>query len=110
MKNGEDLFKSQIQTSVEEKDSINLKLKQWPGLYETVSGWVNFNENLPLTTEDVVGIMVDDEKAHNAFVEYFSEEGEGFKKQPEFSRDKVLQFQELVILELRGRLNAIEKK
>ncbi|PLX26893.1 hypothetical protein C0583_05585 [Candidatus Parcubacteria bacterium] len=92
------------------KNDINMKLQHWDGLYETVSGWVNFKENLPLTMEDIAKIMTESEIAHNNVIKYFSEGGEGFEKQPEFSKDKVLQFSELVILELRDKVKTLENK
>jgi hypothetical protein len=97
-------------TPEEIKDDINLKLQQWEGLYETVSGWVSFKDKLPLSMEDIAKIMAENEIAHENVIKYFSVGGEGFEKQPEFSKDKVLQFSELVILELRNKVKSLENK
>jgi hypothetical protein len=97
-------------TPEEIKGDINTELQHWEGLYETVSGWINFKDNLPLTMEDISKIMAENEIAHDNVIKYFSEGGEGFEKQPEFSKDKVLQFAELVIMELRNKVKTLENK
>ena len=93
----------------EEIREINLKLQHWDGLYETVSGWVNFQNNLPLDTNGVIKIMAENEIAHENVIKYFSEGGEGFEKQPDFSKTKVLQLSECVITELRDKVKLLEE-
>ena len=58
-------------TPEEIRDEINLKLQHWDGLYETVSGWVSFKDNLPLDTDGVIKIMSENEIAHENVIKYF---------------------------------------